>query len=235
MAMSPQDLDRDNLIRWYCMYVPACVSLVACLYMLLTYALFKRIRTPAINLVMLQTISEILMCLAHNVAFYNPPVTGTWQCRFQGWFINLTLLSSLMFTTAISWYMNATLRRTRRMDLKPRNLLLLSLGIYGVCGFCAALPLISDQYAALGPRCWIVEDEEGRDQETGVLYRFLTFYAVAWVACIYMFYCYFMVIKYLLLTQKERQVQVDDSNMRRTINILMYYPGVYNNKCAFHT
>jgi hypothetical protein len=226
--MAPKGLSRAALIDWYCMFVPSAVSLAACVYMFVTYVMFKRIRTPAVNLVMLQTLAEVFLCLSHNLAFYNPPATGTDACRFQGWFINFSLLSSLMFTAAISGYMNATLRRNRReVELNAKNLTLLSAVIFGSSGFCAALPLISDQYVDLGPRCWIAENEDGRDRKAGVIYRFATHYGVIWVLNIYLFVCFYEVIKYLRENASQRAARGDNQQIQRTIRILMYYPSKF--------
>jgi hypothetical protein len=226
--MAPKGLTRDALIDWYCMFVPSSVSLAACIYMFLTYAMFKRIRTPAVNLVMLQTLAETFLCLSHNVAFYNPPETDTDLCRFQGWFINFSLLSSLMFTAAISGYMNATLSRNRReVELNARNLTILASVIFGFSGLCAALPLISDQYVDLGPRCWIAENEEGRDRNAGVAYRFATHYGVIWALNIYLFVCFYEVIKYLRENASQRAARGNNQQIERTIRILMYYPSKF--------
>jgi magnesium-transporting ATPase (P-type) len=188
--------------------------------------MFKRIRTPAVNLVMLQTSAEALFCLSHNMAFYNPPETDTDLCRFQGWLINFSLLSSLMFTTSISVYMKATLSRNRReVELNAKNLTTLCVVIFSFASFCASLPFISDQYADLGPKCWIAENEEGRNRKLGVIYRFATHYGIIWALNICLFVCYYEVIKYLRENANQRAARGDDRQIQRTIRILMYYPS----------
>jgi hypothetical protein len=223
--MPPKELSDDALLEWYCMFVPGCVSLAACVYMLSTYAMFKSVRTPAVNLVMLQTVAELLFCLSQNVAFYQPPPTDTPLCDFQGWLINLSLLSSIMFTASISGYMNMTLRRARRqIALSRKNLTILAVGVFGFSGLCAALPFITDQYVELGPRCWIAEDEEGRDRNAGVTYRFIII-VIIWFLNGFIFVCYYEVIKYLRETVDQRTKLGYDKQLQRTIGILMYYPS----------
>jgi hypothetical protein len=130
-----------------------------------------------------------------------------------------------MFTASISGYMNMALRRTRRqIALSRKNLTILAVGVFGFSGLCAALPFITNQYVELGPRCWIAEDEEGRDRNAGVAYRFIII-AIIWFLNGFIFVCYYEVIKYLRETVDERTKLGYDKQIQRTIGILMYYPS----------
>lgn len=223
--MGPEDLDKIGRVDWYCLVVTASVSLVACVYMLVTYAMFPKVRTAAMNIVMLQTLAEITVCLSLNLAFVNVPTTGSPTCRFHGWFLNFSVLSSLFFTASISGYMNTTIRRQRKIEFTHKHLAILAIVVVSVAGGLAAFPFITDQYVQLGAHCWIAEDEEGRDRMAGVLYRMLTHYGVIWAANAYIAISYYSVFQYLVATSRQLQSNANQEHIFKTVKILMYYPG----------
>jgi hypothetical protein len=232
--MRPSELTYEQRFDWYCTFVPSFVSLVAGAYMLGTVALFKKLQTPTMSLVILQTVFEMLFCLSNNVAFYNPPPTDTVACRFQGWFLNASLLCSLFFSTSISAYMASTIRRSKKYVINARNLTILTAVIVVVAGGVAALPFITDQYVSFGPVCWIAETEEGRPRIPGIIYRFPGHYCIIWACNIYIFVSYRSVLKYLSLLRGEKRaaresrpsIQLSEENMqiKKTVHLLMYYP-----------
>jgi hypothetical protein len=237
--MKPSELTYDQRFDWYCTFVTSIISLAAGAYMLGTVALFKKLRTPAMSLVILQTIFEMLFCLSNNAAFYNPPATDTVACRFQGWFLDAMLLCSLFFSTSIAAYMSSAIRRSKKYVINARNLTILTAVIVVVAGGVAALPLITDQYINFGAVCWIAETEEGRPRIPGIIYRFPGHYCIIWACNIYIFFSYHSVLKYLSLLRVEkrkardsrRSVQLSEENMqiKKTVHLLMYYPSKHVN------
>jgi hypothetical protein len=228
-------LNKDQRTLWYCIFVPACCSLAASIFTLGSYLYFPKIRTPTMRLVMLQTLAQFFFSVGFNVAFYNPPGTDTPACRFQGFMLNMTLLSSILFTSAIAGYMVHTMRKKRRVALTDRNLAILSGSIVVFASAMAAMPFISDQYVNMGPRCWIAEDEAGRDREMGIIYRFTTHYCIIWACIGYIMYAYYRVIRFF---QKSSVAQTRASDGRtssastnqfvfvqRTISVLIFYPS----------
>jgi hypothetical protein len=177
------------------------------------------------HLVILQTVAQLLFSLAFNVAFYNPPDTGSFACGLQGFLINFSMLSSILYTAFISGFMVSSIKLKRRVQLEMRTLVLLTICIVIFASAMAAMPFISDQYVNMGARCWIAEDEEGRDRYAGVMYRFLTHYVIVWAANIFIFASYFSIIKYLKMSAAKRTAYSDDRLIQRTIGTLLYYPG----------
>jgi hypothetical protein len=182
------------------------------------------------RLVMLQTLAQFFFSIGFNVAFYNPPGTDTPACRFQGFMLNMTLLSSILFTSAIAGYMVHTMRKKRRVALSNRNLGILSTCIVIFASAMAAIPFISDQYVNMGPRCWIAEDEEGRDREMGIIYRFTTHYVIIWACIAYICYAYYRIVRFFQASsaaQGDATTRTSSQNVfvQRTISVLIFYPS----------
>jgi ABC-type Fe3+-siderophore transport system permease subunit len=193
----------------------------------LSVILFKKLRTLTFELVVLQSVSEMIFNLS-IIAFYNPPVHGNWQCKFQGWLIDYGIMSSIFFSGAIAAHMYYTITK-RNYHLTPKVFYILAGVVVVVSAGIAALPFATNQYDDLGAQCWIVaQGEYGTTVRNGVIMRFLTHYGIIWMVCIYCAWSYVTVIRYVVETKRSLRTSSVNSrtDVERTIFRLQYYPGI---------
>jgi ABC-type Fe3+-siderophore transport system permease subunit len=194
--------------------------------MMLTYALFPRLQTPTMQLVMLQAAAQLLLALAYNIAFFYPPKTGTALCNFQAWAITFSVFLSGFFTALIAFYMVVTIQRKTRFNMSPKRIFAFVAAITLVSGGLAAIPLATDQFADIGARCWIAESEYGRDRRNGVIMRFSTYYGPMWTLIVFIVICYTRLAAYLKNMHNVKTINAQAKFVYRTISVLLMYPGI---------
>jgi hypothetical protein len=194
---------------------------------------------------MLKSIVQILYSLAYNVAFYNIPEDDTPECSLQGWGIVFGGLCSVLLTAAMAGYMVLTIEQKQRIALTYTRLGILSAVVATISAVLASVPLIFDQYANLGGRCWIAAGEGGRDRRIGNILRFTVYYGVIWLCISFILLSFYKVAKYLQLTNNFRSnigsidsdpkkvaaIRSHATYVHRTISVLFMYPG---DLCAIH-
>jgi hypothetical protein len=193
--------------------------------MMLTYALFPRLQTPTMQLVMLQATAQLLLALAYNVAFFYPPKTDTALCNFQAWAITFSVFLSGFFTALIAFYMVVTIERKKRINMTSRRIFAFVAAITVVSGGLAAVPLATNQFANIGARCWIAESEHGRDRHDGVIMRFTVYYAPMWMLISFIVVCYSRLARYLKNMHNVKTINAQARFVYRTISVLLMYPG----------
>jgi uncharacterized membrane protein YgcG len=208
-------LDYEERVIWYCIFVTASLSLASSLFVMLSCAIFERLRTPTMRLVLLQTSSHAILSLSYNVAFFDPPATGTFACNLQGFLVNFSCLATSMCAALIAGYMMVTATRAKRISLSWRNLAICALIIAFVCSCMGLMPLLTDQYADLGGRCWIAESEEGKNLVHGTIMRFVSHYIPVWISNLFILYSCVRVVSYL----KEARAMQQKQLQRLTSNV----------------
>jgi hypothetical protein len=188
---------------------------------------------------MLKSIVQVLYSLAYNVAFYNVPSNDTPACSLQGWGIVFGGLCSVMLTASMAGYMVLTIEQKQRIALTYTRLGILAAVVATIAAALATVPLVLDQYANLGGRCWIAAGEGGRDRRTGNILRFTVYYGIIWLCIVFILVSFYKVAKYLRLTNNFRtnmgSVDGDQKKVaamkshatyvHRTISVLLMYPG----------
>ncbi len=165
------------------------------------------------------SIADALACISY---FIGSPTTGTAACVVQGigeqWF----QLSSIIWTTIISYTLwNAVINRKDSAKLMPYYL---AVG-YGVPFLTSMIPLFTDSYVNTGFWCWF-------DASTteGTVLRFLFFYFPLWSAIIFNAWTYYVTIttmKNILMTQETSDKSSDIPNKyKKLIARLKLYPLV---------
>lgn len=200
-------MSPDDRVIWYCIYISGSLSLAASTFVLLSYALFERLRTPTMRLVLLQSIMHVVLSLSFNVAFYYPPSTGTFTCNLQGFLINFSFVATSMCAALIAGYMMLTATMGHRIALSLRNLSISAAVIVFVSMCMGLMPLLTNQYANLGARCWIAEDEDGRDLRNGVIMRFASHYIPVWISNLFILYACVRLVVYFRATWTAQQQQ----------------------------
>lgn len=223
--MAGMELNNRDQIIWYCLYVPACVSLVSSLWVLLSYGMFRKLQTPTMRLVMLQAVTHVLLSLCNNVAFYKVPSTGTMACNFQGWSLSFCFVCTVFAAAAISVYMLLTIERKRRISLSWKRLVVLAAGIVVFSAALAAAPFITDQFGYIGSRCWIQESGDNERRQNGTILRFAGYFAVVWLCNIIIVWSYYRVIRYVRYLDRNNILSVRAQFIHRTVNVLLMYPG----------
>lgn len=206
--------DHEERVIWYCIFLTGSLSLASSGFVMLSCAIFERLRTPTMRLVLLQTSAHVVLSLSYNVAFFNPPATGTFACNVQGFLINFSTLATSMCAALIAGYMMFTATRTKRVSLTNRNLALSALVITFVCTCMGLMPLLTDQYADLGARCWIAESEDGKNFVYGSIMRFASHYIPVWMSNLFIVYACVRVVSYLKEARaaQHKQLQRQDTN-----------------------
>jgi hypothetical protein len=200
---------------------------------------------------MLESIVQVLYSLVYNVAFFNVPPSDTPACSLQGWGIVFTVHCSVLLTAAMAGYMVLTIEQKQRIALTYTRLGILAAVVATISAALATVPLVFDQYANLGGRCWIAEDEAGRDRRIGNILRFTVYYDIIWLCITFIVVSYYKVTRYLRLTNSfqsspatnPRSNDADGNNkgttadkavidnahakfVRRTVSVLLMYPGM---------
>lgn len=234
-----KNLSQGDKIDRLCTIIPGSFSILSALLMALSVVLFPKLRTLSIGLVVIQALSEMIFNLS-ILAFYNPPVHGNWECKFQGWLINYGIMSSIFFSGAISAHMYFSITKID-YQLSKKSFTTLCLFVVAISTAIAALPFATNQYDDLGrltllqtfkilnlnsllfdvllfigAQCWIVAQGEYNTTVTnGVLFRFVTHYGIIWCICIICAYCYVTIYKFV----KENR-----EKLKRNSSVSLYSP-----------
>ncbi|KAF4541843.1 G-protein coupled receptor [Lasiodiplodia theobromae] len=158
------------------------VSLVSCLFILLTFAFFPTFRKPINRLIVYASIGNILTNIATVISVSGIPSHGaSWSlCRFQGFFIQMFMPADSLWTFCMALNVYLTFfKNYNAIDL--RNLeLRYFIASYGICFIPALIYLALDQsslkmgiYGDAVLWCWV-----GRDWEW---MRIAFFYGPVWV------------------------------------------------------
>jgi hypothetical protein len=140
-------------------------------------------QTANLYLLMNQAICDLIFSLSHNLLFYNPPADKTFFCNLQGYLINFSVLSSVLFSAVISGHMLLLIKKKQMIHFQYNLTNMLVLKVSGVIVVLAAsiasIPFSTNQFTNLGSKCWVGEDENGRDRNDGVFQRFFLFFLVS--------------------------------------------------------
>jgi hypothetical protein len=222
--------ESDKIGQWT-MFIPSLASFIGGIFILVTFFSFQKLRTLTISLLILQTFSEMIFNLSHNILFFNPPSDGTIMCNLQGWLISFSRMSSIFYSGIMSAHMYMVIRRRGNYELTVPLLKNIIIVVHVVAAILASIPFATNQYSDIGPKCWIAENENGRNRRNGNIMRFTTHYNIIWFVCICCTYVYRDIHKYIKsINRGLREHSISGTSMScdkilHTLNLLKFYPG----------
>jgi hypothetical protein len=228
-----KDLSWGSEVDRSCMAIPGCFSVFLSVIVVSSVVLFKKLRTQTFYLVVLQVIAESVFNFS-IIAFYNPPVHGSWQCQFQGWISHFGMLSSIFFSGAIAGHMHLSIKK-RNYRFTQATQIKLTVAIIVVAASIAAIPYSTHQYDDMGVKCWIAEGEYDTSVRNGTIMRFATLFVIVWVVCIFCAWSYKTVFQYVQQLKAQLKTNIrqnqEPCNLERTVYRLQYYPGTRTKLC----
>lgn len=138
---------------------------------IMSFVLFKKLRTPAFYLVLMMSIAETAFPMGHIWFLMLHPHGDSWKCNLEGWWLQFFQMCSVYFSfiTALNIYL---LIVKPQYKLTNERLVKVSGIAIAVSLVCSLIPFATNQYGSLGYACWIVLDEGGRNASTGFAMRF---------------------------------------------------------------
>lgn len=80
-------------------------------------------------------------------------------------------------------------------------------------------PFVTDHYGLLGKSCWIALDEDGRDQQVGLIFRFAFQYAAVWTICLVNLFLYYRMYKFTRALSKQNQMATTGSGSSQVTSL----------------
>mmetsp|Transcript_47727 Transcript_47727/g.82110 ORF Transcript_47727/g.82110 Transcript_47727/m.82110 type:complete len:382 (+) Transcript_47727:35-1180(+) len=169
--------------------VLSAISLLGSGAIILSFIIFPKLRTFALQLVVWLSFSDFCANVADLIGM---PEDGTPACTVQAVGKQFFLLAEVAWTTVISY----TLYKTIVHQEKGQNRRVWRFHLYawGLPFLFTLIPGTTGTYGESGPWCWITETDI-REFDLGTAYRFLLFYTPLWAAIVFNSFIYFQVIR----------------------------------------
>mmetsp|Transcript_31114 Transcript_31114/g.40056 ORF Transcript_31114/g.40056 Transcript_31114/m.40056 type:complete len:328 (+) Transcript_31114:108-1091(+) len=193
------------------------VSLIGSSAIILSFLLFPKLRTFALQLVVWLSVSDF----GGNITdLLGNPANGSALCYAQGWLKQFFRCAEVTWTTVISYTLYQTIMHQERST--DRQMWPLHLYAWGVPFLFSVIPSFTNNYGQAGPWCWITETNV-QELDAGTAYRFFLFYIPTWIAIGYNIVVYFKVIR----TVKCLYVGAQTAQSKKLLNLcdrLKMYP-----------
>ena len=187
------------------------LSFIGSGFIIYSYASFPELRKFSFKLIFLMSCADCAACIAY---FFGSPATGSPLCTVQGLMEQGCQLSSIVWTTIISYTLwNAVVKREAVTD-KMNAFLFFG---FALPALTCVLPLSTGSFANTGAWCWIDQSD------VGTVWRFALFYVPLWSAIIFNGYTYWLVIDSMKELFKTQNSEIP-SKYRALINRLKLYP-----------
>jgi hypothetical protein len=219
---SDEQRQMIQLVYLSCSGISFCGSLLV----VFSYYKFKPLRNFVFTLVMMLAVSDLGSGLAWYIGVSSAP--GSIRCFLQGSLLQLFLLSSILWTTAIAYVLRRNILAKYRVE-QP-SLWNLCLYSWGMAFALMILPLTTNTYTKpIGSHewCWI-DTTDKTEFDSGTVWRFISFFVPLGVAL-----CFNLHVYILILGRKKREIRRTSSTddkaqraMERRIKQLQRYPIV---------
>ncbi len=136
----------------------ACASIFSSAFVISCYIVFPTLRTLSSRLVMFLCIADLLFSTAHLINFEYPvdtpiPIDSTPICTAQAFLINLSALSSIIWSSVIAFSIYYTVY-LGRINLKTKQPIFMLIA-YLIPLFMSFVPLIAEAYGPSPGWCYI--------------------------------------------------------------------------------
>ena len=206
-------------------------------FIICCFLAFPHLRKFAFRLVFALSLSDVFLCIS---AFLGNPVSCSAACTVQGFIMQWFNVSSVLWTTAISFVLFMCAIRGHRVEKIEAHENKLRLFCWLVPLFIATIPLMANSYEDTGGWCWISGRGAG-----GTAQRLFLFFFPVWTAIGFNCFVYYKVIRLVQLVTRFQMDearpetyptvggaagrtggQSDRSKMLSAINRLRFYPLV---------
>lgn len=230
-----EDTEYKYTTLKYIVITIGCLSIISCLITIITFLLFKKIRTFILELVMYLSISSLLQTISFIIFFpKDDSESRNKLCQFQAFGMEFFGLSQFLWTCLISFSIYRSVIYLRNYNSKETNLRLIRFCYifigYGIPFIVACFGLIFKIYGVAGFWCFIDTDKIDKSKDNKYEIFYIITFALLWICIFFNVILYTMVIKYL----KKSFDEIEESRIRNYTKPLMMY-SIIQILCIFPT
>jgi hypothetical protein len=200
------------------MQVLSSVSAAASLTIVVAYHKFPKLQKK--SYFSLQYYIAVSLILTNVGSALGIAETGTIACWIQGILTNIFTLSSLQWTTVVTYSLYSIVHSKRQVSITPA----IHFYCWGIPTLVTFLPLINSTYGTNGNWCWVIPTKHTPNWAADFWFWF-SFYAWVWVGFIG------MIIVLSILTPQLRHRKVDTTDralatLQNVIRKLYWFPFI---------
>ena len=187
------------------------ISIVACLFIIISYVLIKPLRSFAFRMILFISLADFGFAIGHLMGNQS---NGSVGCHIQSYFVTYFELVSLMWTLMIARVLQRIFLLGEIEVEKEEKIFQIT--CWGLPFLMIFLPESTSSYGNSGWFCWI----KGNGA-VDTMWRFLVFYCWLWVGIIYIVWVYY---KIRLQFANMLQEQLDIEEQKQMMDRIKYYP-----------